>query len=299
MSTVPAWLDRTLYPFTSHWLDLEGGRMHYIDEGVGEPIVFVHGTPTWSFLYRQIITAMAPTYRCLATDQLGFGLSDKPATGDYSFAAHTRNLTALVNHLGLERFTLVVHDLGGPIGLALALAQPERISRLVISNTTLWPMEGAFAPPAVAKLFATALGRFLYLQLNISPRTLLPMIYADRTKLTPAIHQHYLAPFPGAADRHALYAFAQQVATGFSALRDLWAQRERIVPIPTLLIWGMRDLAFGPPFLAHWREFLPQAEVVEVASSSHFVQEEAPEVFINALRVFMGAANRRAAVGPA
>jgi haloalkane dehalogenase len=263
--------------------------MHYVDEGAGEPIVFVHGTPTWSFLYRHVIRALTPTYRCIAADQIGFGLSDKPADWSYSFAAHTQNLTALLDRLGVGRCTLVVHDLGGPIGLGFALAHPERVSRLVLSNTTLWPMEGEFAPPAAAKLFATALGRFLYLQMNISPRVLLPMIYADRSKLTPAIHQHYLVPFPSAADRHGMYAYAKQVATGLPAMRDLWAQRERIAQIPALLIWGMRDLAFGPAYLAHWRAFFPQATVHEFADIGHFVQEEAPEAYVGALRPFIGA----------
>ena len=174
MAPAPEWLDRAAYPFTARYLNVDGGRMHYVDEGSGEPLVFVHGTPTWSFLYRHLIRALTPTYRCIAADNIGFGLSDKPADWGYDFAAHTRNLTHLFDRLSLGRFTLFVHDLGGPIGLAFALAHPERISRLVIANTTLWPLEGAFAPPAAAKLFSTALGRFLYLRMNVSPRTLLP-----------------------------------------------------------------------------------------------------------------------------
>jgi haloalkane dehalogenase len=289
MEAAPDWLDRTAYPFLSRWLNVDGGRMHYVDEGSGEPIVFVHGTPTWSFLYRHLIRALTPTYRCIAADNIGFGLSSKPADWGYSFADHTRNLTQLIDRLSLGRFTLVVHDLGGPIGLAFALAHPERISRLVIANTTLWPLEGAFAPPPAAKLFATPLGRFMYLQMNISPRTLLPMVYGDRSKLTREIHRHYLAPFPTPADRHGLYAFARQVATGAPALGELWAQRQRIAHIPSLLIWGMKDVAFGPNYLARWRELLPHAEVLELPEAGHLVQEEAPEQILGALRPFIGA----------
>ncbi len=290
MEAAPEWLDRTEYPFSSRWLMVDGGRMHYVDEGSGEPILFVHGTPTWSFLYRHLIRALTPTYRCIAADNIGFGLSAKPPEWGYSFADHTRNLTQLIDRLSLGRFTLVVHDLGGPIGLAFALAHPERISRLVIANTTLWPLAGAFAPPAAAKLFATPLGRFLYLQMNISPRTLLPMIYGDRSKLTPAIHRQYRAPFPTAAERHGLYAFARQIAAGAPSLADLWAQRERIRNIPSLLIWGMKDVAFGPNYLARWRELLPRAEVLELPEAGHLVQEEAPEQILGTLRPFIGAA---------
>lgn len=289
MATEPEWLDRRAYPFTSRRLIVDGGTMHYVDEGSGEPILFVHGTPTWSFLYRHLISALTPTYRCIAADNIGFGLSDKPVNWGYRFADHTRNLTQLIDRLSLGRFTLVVHDLGGPIGLSFALAHPERISRLVIANTTLWPLEGAFAPPAAAKLFGTALGRFLYLQLNVSPRTLLPMVYGDRSKLTPEIHRQYLAPFPTANERHGLYAFAREMAAGAPSLAELWAQRAALAHIPSLLVWGMKDVAFGANYLARWREVLPHATVLELPEAGHLVQEEAPERILTALRAFIGA----------
>lgn len=289
MEDAPTWVDRTAYPFTSRYLNVDGGRMHYVDEGSGEPILFVHGTPTWSFLYRHMIRALTPTYRCIAADNIGFGLSAKPIDWGYSFADHTRNLSQLIDRLSLGRFTLFVHDLGGPIGLAFALAHPERISRLIIANTTLWPLAGAFAPPAAAKLFGTALGRFLYLQMNVSPRTLLPLVYGDRSKLTPDIHRQYLSPFPSAAERHGLYAFAREMAAGAPTLEALWAQRERIAQIPSLLIWGMKDVAFGPNYLARWRELLPHAQVLELPEAGHLVQEEAPEQVLGAMRSFIGA----------
>lgn len=282
-----SWLDRTEYPFESHSLPVNDGRMHYIDVGQGAPIVFVHGTPTWSFLYRHLISDLARDHRCIAADNLGFGLSDKPAAADYSFAAHTRNLTSLVDHLGLREFTLVVHDLGGPIGLGYALDHPERISRLVLFNTTLWPMAGEFAAPPLAKLFGTAVGRFLYLNLNISPRTLLPMVYGDRAKLTPSIHQHYLAPFPRPDDRHALYSFAREMAAGAPSLAGLWERRATIANIPALLIWGMKDPAFGPRFLARWQSFFPNARSLSLPDAGHLVQEEAPAEVVAAMRSFV------------
>src|SRR5262249_20412588 len=128
------WIDRTEYPFTSRYLDLDAGRMHYVDEGEGHPIVMVHGTPDWSFLYRHLIKPLSVGYRCIAPDHLGFGLSDKPIGWGYRPADHARNLRALIDHLGLERYTLVVHDFGGPIGLACAIERPEQVERLVISN---------------------------------------------------------------------------------------------------------------------------------------------------------------------
>jgi pimeloyl-ACP methyl ester carboxylesterase len=190
------WLDRAAYPFQPHMLEVDGGQIHYLDEGQGPPILFVHGTPAWSFLYRDLIHSLSATHRCIAPDHLGFGLSEKPPGWGYSFAAHAANLRALVERLGLRDLTLVVHDLGGPIGLSLAVERPDLVRRMVIFNTFMWPMEGPFAVPPIGRIFGSPLGRLLYLYANISARALIPMVYGDRAKLTPAIHQQYLAPFP-------------------------------------------------------------------------------------------------------
>jgi haloalkane dehalogenase len=279
-----AWVDREAYPFTTHSLEVDGGRMSYVDEGEGEPILFVHGTPTWSFLYRHLIRDLRRDHRCIAPDQIGFGLSDKPAGWGYSFADHARNLARLVEHLGLERFTLVTHDLGGPISLSYALDHPGRVARLLLFNSVMWPMEGEFAVPAVGRLFGSPIGRFLYLQMNASARGLIPLAYGDRTKLTPAIHGQYIAPFPRPEDRHGMFAFAQQMAAGAPWCATLWERRAALADLPAAIVWGMRDPAFGPKFLARWREVLPDAEVLELPGAGHFVQEEEPAAAIGALR---------------
>ena len=167
------WLDRAAYPFAHRALAVDGGRMHYVDEGEGEPIVFAHGTPTWSFLYRDLIRDLRRGYRCIAPDHIGFGLSDKPAGWGYRFADHRRNLAALIDHLGLKRFTLVAHDIGGPIGLGYALTQPGRVARLLLMNSFLWPLRGPFAvaPALAGKLSSTVLGRVFVLRLNAEARS--------------------------------------------------------------------------------------------------------------------------------
>lgn len=277
------WLDRAQYPFQAHYVEVDGGRMHYVDEGQGEPIVFVHGTPTWSFLYRHLIRELSQSHRCIALDHLGFGLSAKPEQWGYQVADHARNLATLIKHLGLQRFTLVVHDLGGPIGLSYALDHPEQIERLVLFNTFLWP----FAVPAIGKLMGGPIGRLLYLRLNVSARSLLPMVYGDRSKLTPAIHSQYLGPFPRPANRLGMYAFAQQIAGGAPWAAALWARHERIANLPTLLIWGLKDPAFGASFLERWQATMHQAQTVTVPTAGHFVMEEAPEQALAALRPFL------------
>jgi pimeloyl-ACP methyl ester carboxylesterase len=280
------WLDRAAYPFAHHTLAVDGGLMHYVDEGAGEPILFVHGTTTWSFLYRDLIRDLSRDYRCIAPDHIGFGLSDKPAGWGYQFPEHTGNLAALVDHLGLERFTLVAHDVGGPISLSYALNQPGRVTRLLLMNSFLWPLRGPFAvaPALAGRLVDTALGRLLLIQLNAEVRWLVPLVYGDRAKLTPAIHRQYLAPFPRPADRHGVFAMARQVLSGAGWCQELWEQRTALAGIPAAIVWGMKDPLFGPRFLARWREALPGAEVVELARTGHFVAEEQPAAVLQALR---------------
>jgi haloalkane dehalogenase len=149
-STTPNWLDREAYPFRSRWTHSAGSRLHYVDEGNGDAVLFVHGTPTWSFEFRHLITALAPTYRCIALDHLGFGLSDRPRRVDYSPKAHAERL-AFVSDLHLDRFTLVVHDYGGPIGLPLAFSTPSPVQRLVLitGNHSSQPPRCAASPPLV------------------------------------------------------------------------------------------------------------------------------------------------------
>ncbi len=161
------WIDRTQYPFRPHFLDLPVGRMHYVDEGQGAPILFVHGTPTWSFEWRHLISALAPAWRCIAPDHLGFGLSDRPRGFPYTPQAHAANLARFVDALGLDGMTLVVHDYGGPIGLPLCLEQPQRVTHLVIINSWMWSFGGDRRMVRTARLAGSRMGRFLYRYANL------------------------------------------------------------------------------------------------------------------------------------
>jgi haloalkane dehalogenase len=286
------WLDRTAYPFSHQTLDVDGGRMHYVDEGSGEPILFVHGSAAWSFVYRHLISDLRRDYRCVAPDHIGFGLSAKPAGWSYRLADHARNLAALVDHLGLRRFTLVVHDVGGPIGLSYALDHPERIARLLVLNTFCWPLRGPFAlaPGPIAALLRSPIGKLSITRFNTELRVLIPLVYGDRRKLTPAIYSQYLAPLATAEDREGLFAFAEQVFAGADWCEGLWARRAALSEVPAAIAWGMRDPLFGRQFLARWREVLPSAEVVTLPGAGHFVQEEEPAEVTQALRRLLATA---------
>ena len=270
---IPPWVDRLEYPFEPHGLDVEGGRLSYVDEGEGAPIVMVHGTPTWSFMYRHLIRALSPRYRCVAPDHLGFGLSDRPADWSYRPADQARNLARLIETLKLKDITLAVHDFGGPIGLAYALDRPENVRRLVIFNTWMWSFAGDRRVAWPARLFASRLGRHLYERRAFSVRVMLRHAVADRKRYTPAVEQHYLR----ALDGHATWVYACELTGSSAWYDDLWARRERIAQIPAILIWGMKDPAFAR-YLPRWRQLFERAEVIQLADCGHAPPEErAPE----------------------
>jgi haloalkane dehalogenase len=284
----PDWLDRQQYPFTSRHLDLPAGRMHYVDEGAGPTLLFVHGTPTWSFEYRHLIKALAPSYRTVAPDHLGFGLSERPAGFAYTPEAHADNLRAFVERLDLRDVTLVAHDFGGPIALPLALAPASRIKRLVLLNTWAWPFDDDPDMSRKARLAGGRVGRFLYRRLNASLRLLTPHAYGDRRKLTRAIHRQYLAVFPDADGRsRVLWALARALLASRAHYQDLWQRLERLRDRPALIVWGLRDRAFLPAQLERWRQALPHAQVRTLAGAGHWPHEEEPAAVVEALRAFL------------
>ena len=275
----PSWLNRSLYPFASRYFDSADGRMHYVDEGAGTPIVFVHGTPTWSFLYRRLIAQLGSRHRVIAVDNLGFGLSEKPARAPYEPRDHARRLASLLDSLDVSGATFVVHDFGGPIGLSVALGMPERVRRLVLFNTWMWSLEDDPQIVRGARLASTWFGRLLYRQLNFPVRALMPTAMHDRSILTPEIQRHYAAPLGTPDERMGAWACARALLGAGAWFDELWAERERLRDKPMLLLWGMKDPAFGPRYLERWRTEFTGAEVHAFDSSGHFVPEEvAPDI---------------------
>jgi haloalkane dehalogenase len=282
-----SWIDRQAYPFTSRYLDLDVGRMHYIDEGSGPPILMVHGNPTWSFLYRHMITSLRPTYRCVAPDHIGFGLSDKPQGWTYHPADHARNLTRLVDQLDLRDLTLVMQDWGGPIGLSYALQHLPNVRRLIILNTWCWPVNRDPYYIAFSSVMGGSIGRFLIRRYNFFAGGVMRQWFGDQSRLTPQIHEHYLRPLARPEDRKGCMVFPKEIVGATPWLSELWAQRGKLQHLPALIVWGMKDMAFRRQELARWTALFPQAQVVQVASAGHFVQEEAPLVLNDAVAQFM------------
>ena len=161
-----SWLDQKEYPFNSNYFNVNGHQMHYIDEGQGETILFIHGTPSWSFDFRNVIKSLSKNYRCIAIDHVGFGLSDKPEFYDYSTQNHSWTLEKFVLELGLKNITLVLHDFGGPIGLDFAIRNSQLIKRITVLNSWLWSSEGDPKYLKLKRILKSPLLPFLYKYLN-------------------------------------------------------------------------------------------------------------------------------------
>jgi haloalkane dehalogenase len=282
-----AWLDRAAYPFARRRLAGADGTLHYVDEGRGETILFVHGTPSWSFEWRHLIRGLSATHRCVAPDHLGFGLSDRPPSADYSPEAHARRLADFVDRLDLQAITLVVHDFGGPIALPLALERPGLVRRLVVLNSWMWSFAGDRAMERAARFAGGPLGRGLYRWANLSLRVLMPGAWADRSKLTADLHRQYLAPFPDRWSRGAvLWPLAHALLASSPHFERLWSARAALQRLPALILWGERDPALRPHLLERWRHALPAARVVPLPTG-HWPHEEAPDAVLAEMRSFL------------
>ncbi|WP_436933609.1 alpha/beta fold hydrolase [Halovenus marina] len=283
----PPWLAESAYPFDSRYFESDDGRLHYVDEGTGHPIVLVHGTPTWSFLYRNLITPLSRDYRVIAVDHLGFGLSETPTDAGYTPKDHADRLTSFIDSLDLGQFTLGVHDFGGPIGMSYAINKPETVSRLVVFNTWLWSLKDSITIRATSRLMRGWLGRLFYCRYNGSPRFLLKYMWGDESPLTDEIHQHYTAPFPSAEDRVPLWVLARELIGSSGWYESLWQRRSQIAQKPALVAWGLKDPSFGESYLDRWESALSNETVHRLPETGHFVPDEAADRVVPRLREFL------------
>lgn len=277
------WLDKKEYPFDIKTAKIGSHKMSYIDEGEGDAILFVHGTPSWSFEYRKVILKLKEHYRCIAPDHLGFGLSDQPERVDYRPQAHAERLKELIETLSLKKFHLVVHDFGGPIGLSVALDHPEKIKSLNIINTWLWPLNEYEHFTKPMKLISSFVGKFLYEKMNFSANILLKTGFHDQKLLTENIHNQYKKA-QTKAGRKAAYVFARSLLGESEWYEKLWKSRHKIQKITTRIIWGTEDqLLPAKLLLPKWRSGFPDAAIHEVAGAGHFVCEEKPDEIVEIL----------------
>ncbi len=278
----PPWVPVELYPFASRYAEVGGARVHYVDEGSGPPLLLLHGNPTWSFLYRDVIKGLRDRYRCIAVDYPGFGLSSPPSGYGFTPAEHAAILERLVAELDLREVTMMVQDWGGPIGFAVATRHPERFTGFVIANTWAWP-KSDLATQLFSRFLGGPLGRRLILNRNLFVERILPA-GMNRQKPTETVMNAYRGPFPSPASRRPTAVFPREILASRPFLatveQGLGALRER----PALIVWPTADRAFRGPELRRWEQLFPNHATVRIEGAGHYVQEDAPDEIVAAIR---------------
>jgi haloalkane dehalogenase len=283
------------YPFKSHFLKLGQLRYHYLDEGHGDPLVLVHGNPSWSFYYRNLVKELSNDYRLIAPDHIGCGLSDKPADSQYNYTLEQRvdDLDALITHLDLQqKITLVVHDWGGMIGLAWAMRHPQRIARLVILNTAAFQLPSTKPFPLALKLCRnTQLGAFLIQGFNAFARGA-AWVGCKRKRMSPELRKLYCRPYDSWQKRVATLRFVQDIPLtegdqSYALVRQVEAGLDQFSDRPMLICWGELDFVFDKNFLQVWRDKFPQAIVHSFADCGHYILEDAKEDVLPLIRLFL------------
>jgi haloalkane dehalogenase len=276
--------DPRLFPFESHWFESPVGKLHYVDEGEGSPILFLHGNPTWSFLYRGIVIRLRKHFRCIAVDYPGFGLSDNPPDYRYTPEEHAQVVGAFVRGLGLENLTIMGQDWGGPIGMQVALDETHRMRALVMGNTWYWPTE-ALHLKAFSWIMSTGYMQGLIHRRNFSVERMIPL--GVKHKLAPEVMDHYRGPFPTVDSRAGPAEFVRQLSLSANWLARLeQGVRRSLAHIPLLLTWGIEDLAFTPAFMDTFRRDFHSARAVRL-EAKHYIQEDAPGEVSKAIQEFL------------
>ena len=252
------WLDTSLYPFENKYIRLDAGKMHYIDQGKGNIILFIHGTPAWSFLYREYITELSKKNRCIAIDHIGFGLSEKPKNFDGKPQSHSRNLTEFIEKLNLSDITIVVHDFGGSIGISSAIENHNRIKQLVLFNTWLWETKNNPSALKVDKIINSSIGSFLYLRMNFSPKFLLKKGFYEKNKLSKKIHKQYIYPFPNKSSRISLLNIGKSLVGSSDWYQEQWGGLDKLEQKPWLILWGTKDDFITTEYLKKWKKRIPR-----------------------------------------
>lgn len=269
--------------------------MHYVDVGSGDPLVMLHGDPTWGYLYRAFIPRLSERARCIVPDHMGMGKSGVPATPyPYRLEHHIANLEALLLSLDVRDVTLVLHDWGGPVGLGFAVRHAARIKRLILMNTWAFARWPGGPLPRLLEIIRSPRGEAFVLAKNGYVRPALLGTTAHPQHLTDTVMAAYLAPFPTPESRRALLCWSRDIpfAAGdpsYDEMQRIEAGLSRFAAIPVLLLWGMQDPVLPPSVLRTWQKVYPHATTSEIDEASHFLQEDAPDRVLDAIVRFLAA----------
>ena len=281
---------RGIYPFASNYFNLKPHRYHYLDEGNGENLLFLHGNPTWSFYYRTLTQGLKDSYRCIAPDHIGCGLSDKPQSYSYTLETHIDNLERFVDALELKNITLIMHDWGGAIGMGFAVRHPEKVKRLVIFNTAAFLC--THIPWRIDICRRSLLGPIAIRVFNAFVRGVLAFGVEHKERLSDQVRAGYLAPYDSFENRVGNLRFVQDIPMtpdipSYSIVQNIETNLHKFRDRPMMIAWGKRDFCFNDYFLQKWCDYFPDAEVHEVRDAGHLVVEDAHEKIIPWMRKFL------------
>lgn len=280
------------YPFAMQSISVGGHRINYVDEGdpSADPILMVHGNPTWSFYWRRLISQLSGTHRAIAIDHLGCGMSDKPVDHDYCLQNHIDNLCQLIDQLDLSNVTLMAHDWGGSIGLGSLLARRDRFKRIVLFNTAAFPPP--YIPLRIRACRWPVIGKLGVQGLNMFARAATTMATEQSGGLPSEVAEGMLAPYYDWNNRIAIYRFVKDIPATpdhrtWNVLANIEKQLPQLADWPILMMWGMKDWCFRPECLRRLQESWPNAEVHEIADAGHYVIEDAHEQVASTVEKFL------------
>jgi len=273
----PAWLPPALFPFDRRFLEIGGARIHYVDEGAGLPLLMLHGNPTWSFVYRDVIRTLRDDFRCIAPDYPGFGLSEPPAEYGFTPPEHARTLLDFIAALDLRDIVLVAHDWGGPIGLWAAENAPHRFRGLVIGNSWAWPLTGRLKFELFSRLMNGPV-----------PLTRLIPLGLKRKSLTRSERTAYQAPFQTPGSPAPMRTLVAALRTAAPFLQTVENGLPPLAHLPVLLLWGAKDPAFGMKERRRFETAFPRAKTLVLPDCGHLVPKDAPEEMAAAIRKWTG-----------
>jgi haloalkane dehalogenase len=281
---------QALYPWTGNKIAVDGGALHYLDEGPsdGLTLLCLHGNPTWSFYWREIVKQFSDRHRVVVPDHIGCGLSDKPQNWGYKLADHVANIERLVEHLDLRDIVLVVHDWGGTIGMGLATRHPERIKAIVVTNTAAFRSHEI--PPSIAACRIPVLGPLAVRGFNGFAWT--ASWKAVAKKLPRDVKDGLLHPYDSWANRIATLKFVEDIPLkpshpSYSTLLDIEQKLCELTDRPMIILWGDDDFCFTPTFREEWQRRFPKAQVEAWEDVGHYVMEDAPKRVVGAVQTFL------------
>jgi len=289
--------DNNFYPFQGQFLDLDGLQYHYLDEGPKDapPVIMLHGNPSWSIYYRNLVNLLSKNFRCIVPDHIGCGLSDKPddAQYDYTLDRRVADLNKLVEHLGLgDNITLVVHDWGGMIGMAWASLHPDLVKRFVIFNTSAFRLPPSKSFPVGLWICRnTALGTFLVRGFNAFSAGA-AWVGCKRKRMPRALRHAYTRPYNSWKNRIATLRFVQDIPLAstdrnYTTVCGVESGLGRFSELPMLICWGLKDFVFDKHFLKLWTNAFPKAEVHRFEDCGHYILEDASDEILPLVEKFL------------